>query len=128
MLVYLHRNATRFKSSSCRVSLTWWSPPTPLAWESTKQKFALSCTMTILAALTDEDERTRATLLFRTIGAEPDRQATYQATSVYKATGLDPRHIDPLLVRLAEQNLLLYRAYSRGITLKIEAGLADGTH
>jgi len=83
---------------------------------------------TILAALTDEDERTRATLLFRTIGAEPDRQATYQATSVYKATGLDPRHIDPLLVRLAEQNLLLYRAYSRGITLKIEAGLADGTH
>src|SRR5207247_9036400 len=35
---------------------------------------------------------------------------------------------DPLLVRLAEQDLLLYRAYSRGVTLQVEPVLADGTN
>ena len=51
-------------------------------------------------------------------------KVTYQAATVYKATGLDPRRVDPLLVRLAEHDLLLYRSYSRGVTLKTEAGLA----
>ena len=83
---------------------------------------------TLLATLVDDAERTLAMRLFAAIGASVDHQATYNATSVYKATGLDPRLIDPLLVRLAERDLLLYRAYSRGITLNIAAALADGAN
>jgi ATP-dependent DNA helicase RecQ len=82
----------------------------------------------ILAGIADEAERTLATQLFAAIDAALDHQVTYNAARVYKATGLDPRLIDPLLVRLAERDLLLYRAYSRGITLSIESGLADGTN
>ena len=65
--------------------------------------------------------------LFEVIGAAQDKQATYQAAAVYRQTELDPRSIDPLLVRLAERDLLLYRSYSRGVTLKMEAGLAKRT-
>ncbi len=82
----------------------------------------------ILATLTDDAEYTIAAQLFAAIGASVDHQATYNATSVYKATGLDPRLIDPLLVRLAERDLLLYRAYSRGITLKIANTLTNGAN
>ncbi len=63
--------------------------------------------------------------LFDSIHAAQDRQATYQAVSVYRETGLDPRRIDPLLVRLAGRDLLLYRSYSRGVTLQMEAGVTD---
>ncbi len=83
---------------------------------------------TILDAIADATERTEVATLFDAIGAERDRQTTYQAASVYRATGLDPRRVDPLLVQLAERDLLLYRAYQRGITLTIAAGLIDGTN
>ena len=82
----------------------------------------------ILATLTDDAERTMAAHLFAAIGASVDHQATYSAARVYQESGLDPRLIDPLLVRLAERDLLLYRAYSRGITLQITDALADGVH
>jgi ATP-dependent DNA helicase RecQ len=78
----------------------------------------------ILSSITDTSERHMVATLFGAIGAALDRQVTYQAATVYKATGLDPRRVDPLLVRLAERDLLLYRSYSRGVTLKTEAGLA----
>ena len=51
--------------------------------------------------------------------AAPDRQVTYRAAEIYQESGLDPRLVDPLLIKLAAQELLLYRAYSRGITLRI---------
>src|SRR5437899_1587631 len=51
MVVCLHLNDTRFKSISCRVSLTWLSLPTPSAWVSIKLKFVLCCTMTTRPAL-----------------------------------------------------------------------------
>jgi ATP-dependent DNA helicase RecQ len=82
----------------------------------------------ILNAIPGEDERILAARLFAAIGAVPEHQVTYNASKTYRETGLDPRHIDPLLVRLAERDLLLYRAYSRGITLNIEARLADGAN
>src|SRR6266851_1992134 len=77
----------------------------------------------ILSSITDTSERLMVAALFDATGAALDRQVTYQAATVYKAIGLDPRRVDPLLVRLAERDLLLYRSYSRGVTLKIEAGL-----
>ncbi len=80
---------------------------------------------TILAGLANESERETAVLLFNTIGAKLDKQATYHAARVYRETRLDPRVIDPLLTRLAERDLLLYRPYSRGVTLKIGAELSD---
>jgi ATP-dependent DNA helicase RecQ len=82
----------------------------------------------ILNAIPGEEERTLAARLFTAIGEVPDHQVTYNASKTYRETGLDPRHIDPLLVRLAERDLLLYRAYSRGITLTLEARLADGAN
>jgi len=83
---------------------------------------------TILDAIPDVTERAEIATLFAAIGAERDRQTTYQAVNVYRATGLDPRRVDPLLVQLAERDLLLYRAYQRGITLTIEAKLTDGAN
>ena len=80
----------------------------------------------ILASLEDTTERRVASTLFDAIGAALDRQAKYHAATVYQETRLDPRSIDPLLVRLAERDLLLYRAYSRGVMLHIEPELADG--
>ena len=69
-------------------------------------------------------------LLFTTIGARLDKQATYHAARVYRETGLDPRMIDPLLTRLGERDLLLYRPYSRGMTLKIGGSISgpDESH
>jgi hypothetical protein len=83
---------------------------------------------TILASITDASERQMIAALFDAIHAAQDRQATYQAVSVYRETGLDPRRVDPLLVRLAGRDLLLYRSYSRGVTLTMEAGVADRTN
>src|SRR5438270_1068631 len=82
---------------------------------------------TILSSIADPDERHLAATLFDAISAARDRQAPYRAASVYRETGLDPRRVDPLLVRLAEPDLLLYRSYSRGVTFKMQAGLADRT-
>jgi len=83
---------------------------------------------TILNTLPTEAERATAATLFAAIGAVPDHQATYRATEVYRETGLEPRLIDPLLVQLAERDLLLYRAYSRGITFTLEARVTDDTN
>jgi ATP-dependent DNA helicase RecQ len=79
----------------------------------------------ILSRIADPSERSMAATLFTAIGAAQDRQAPYQAASVYRETGLDPRLVDPLLVRLGANDLLLYRSYSRGVTLKTEEGLAN---
>jgi hypothetical protein len=79
----------------------------------------------ILARLADPSEREHAAAVFAALGAELDRQVAYQAASVYSATGLDPRVLDPLLVGLAERDLLLYRPYSRGTTISLAAGLTD---
>src|SRR6185437_12307367 len=54
-------------------------------------------------------------------GAEQDYQAKYQAARLYDETGLDPRGVDALLNQLAASNLLLYRPFSRGITLRVDA-------
>lgn len=74
---------------------------------------------TIVSALEDASEQDLARRLLIALDAEPDRQITYQAAKVYQETGIDPRQVDPLLVRLAERDLLLYRAYSRGITYQL---------
>jgi hypothetical protein len=42
------------------------------------------------------------------------------------AAGIDPRVAEPLLIRLAEGERLLYRPYSRGVTLAT-SGLDDPT-
>jgi ATP-dependent DNA helicase RecQ len=83
---------------------------------------------TILADLPNESERETAALLFTTIGARLDKQATYHAARVYKETRSDPRMVDPLLTRLAERDLLLYRPYSRGVTLRMGVELSDLTN
>jgi ATP-dependent DNA helicase RecQ len=70
-------------------------------------------------------ERVLAAQLFEAMGAAQDRQAFYNAAQVYERTGIDPRAVDPLLVRLAERDLLLYRSYNRGITLTLDARLSD---
>ena len=75
---------------------------------------------TILDRLSESTERETARGLFSALKAEPDRQVTYRAAEIYEASGIDPRLVDPLLVKLAAEELLLYRAYSRGITLKID--------
>src|SRR2546421_9348793 len=80
---------------------------------------------TILSSIEDPDERHLAATLFDATGAAPDRAPSYRAAAVYREIGLDPRRIDPLLVRLAERDLLLYRSYSRGVTLKTELALAN---
>ena len=83
---------------------------------------------TILSSIADPDERHLAATLFDATGAARDRQAPYRAASVYRETGLDPRRVDPLLVRLAERDLLLYRSYSRGVTLRTGPELAKGAN
>jgi ATP-dependent DNA helicase RecQ len=78
---------------------------------------------TILSRLDDGEERERVRRLLVALKAEPERQVTYRAAEVYAQSGLDPRQIDPLLVKLAAQELLLYRAYSRGITYTIDESI-----
>ncbi len=79
----------------------------------------------ILAQVADPAGRERTAVLFTVLGAELDRQVPYQAVSVYRAAGHDPRAVDPLLVGLAERDLLLYRPFSRGTTLFLDSRLAD---
>ncbi|HEY7127246.1 MAG TPA: RecQ family ATP-dependent DNA helicase [Ktedonobacterales bacterium] len=74
---------------------------------------------TVLATLSNPAELADA--LFRQTGAQQDYQAKYHAARFYDETGLDPRGVDALLNRLAANNLLLYRPFSRGITLRIDA-------
>ncbi len=78
----------------------------------------------VLDALPDV-ERALAARLFDALEAAQDRQVSYRAAQVYEQTGIDPRAIDPLLVRLAERDLLLYRSYNRGMTLTLDARLSD---
>src|SRR5260370_34382856 len=58
--------------------------------------------------------------LLSALKGEHDRQVSSRAAEIYESSGIDPRLVDPLLIELAAQELLLYRAYSRGITLKID--------
>jgi ATP-dependent DNA helicase RecQ len=81
----------------------------------------------VLEALENEQERAIVATLFNALGAEQDRQVTYRVLDLYQATGIDPRLVDPLMVRLGERELLLYRAYSRGMTLRLAPGLQDWT-
>jgi hypothetical protein len=82
----------------------------------------------VLAAISDAGERALSATLFDALGAEQDRLVFYRAAQIYEQTGIDPRSIDPLLVRLAERDLLLYRSYNRGITLTLNAQLADAAY
>jgi ATP-dependent DNA helicase RecQ len=75
---------------------------------------------TILDNLGNAEERALARAIFELTGADIDRQGKYRALAFYAATGLDPRKVDPLLNRLAEQEWLLYRPYARGITLGVD--------
>ena len=79
----------------------------------------------VLAALADAAERSIAETLLRTLGAAQDYQVAYRAGQLYEDTGIDPRAVDPILVKLAERDMLLYRSYSRGITLTLRPGLTD---
>ena len=79
----------------------------------------------VLASLSDPAEREQAAAIFVALGATVDRQVSYDALEVHRQMGLDPRSIDKLLVGLAERDLLLYRPYSRGITLELKPDLAD---
>ncbi len=81
----------------------------------------------ILEGVADDMERDLAERLFAAIGASEERQVPYDAVQVYEATSIDPRAVDPLLVRLAEREMLLYRPYHRGVTLRLDAGLNDVT-
>jgi hypothetical protein len=78
-----------------------------------------------LSRLTDAHEYALAQALFAWAGASADHQVSYRAAAFSKETGRDPRAVDPLLNRLAERDLLLYRPYSRGVTIHIEPTLAD---
>ncbi len=82
----------------------------------------------VLSALQDTSERTIASNVFATLGAAQDQQVSYRAAQVYEQTGIDPRVVDPILVKLAERDMLLYRAYNRGITLLLGDKLSDTTY
>src|SRR5207244_1303540 len=75
----------------------------------------------ILHDLADEAERELARLLFVYLGAASERQVSYRADTFHAATGRDPREVDPLLNRLAGQEWLIYRPFSRGMTVRGEA-------
>ncbi len=74
--------------------------------------------------LPDGTERVLAAALLDHLSASPERQVTYQAAEFYRATGMDPRAVDPLLATLAQQEMLLYRPYLRGMTLIVSPDLA----
>lgn len=73
----------------------------------------------------DGAERDLAQVLFAHVGATLDHQVMYHAVDFTSVTGYDPRAVDPLLVRLVQQELLLYRPFKRGITLRLEPALQD---
>jgi ATP-dependent DNA helicase RecQ len=73
---------------------------------------------TLLSSITDPAERALAAALLTFLGAAADRQVTYHADDFHRATGHDPRRVDPLLNRLAAQEQLIYRPYSRGLTVR----------
>ena len=79
----------------------------------------------VLSTLVDAPERDTAETLLRALGAAQDYQVPYRAAQVYEDTSIDPRSVDPILVKLAERDMLLYRSYSRGITLTLASGLSD---
>lgn len=78
----------------------------------------------ILAQL-DGADRQLAQALLAHIGATRDHQVMYHAVDFTRATQCDPRSVDPLLVRLAGQDLLLYRPFKRGMTFLLEPALQD---
>lgn len=81
----------------------------------------------IVQRLSDPQDQTNAAALLAALGATAERQVPYQATMVYAATKVDPRVAEALLVRLAQQDLLIYRPYNRGVLLRLTAALSDET-
>jgi ATP-dependent DNA helicase RecQ len=79
----------------------------------------------ILHTLTDPDDRDLARELFGWLGADADRLVTYRAEPFHRATHRDPRCVDPLLNRLAEQEQVIYRPFARGMTVEPCSGLLD---
>ena len=78
-----------------------------------------------ISVLDNEQERVVAEALLKALRAEPNRIVTYRASEVYPTAGIDPRIIDSLLVKLTERQVLLYRAYSRGINLRLSSLLQN---
>lgn len=79
----------------------------------------------ILAGIGDAAEHATVAALFAELAAGPDRQIPYRAAAVYRSAGLDPRVLDPVLVRLGAREDLIYRPYRRGITVTLEPALAE---
>ena len=79
----------------------------------------------ILDGLTDASERALAAALWADLGATLERQVYYRAARFHAGTGHDPRGVDPMLVRLAEREKLIFRPYSRGVTLEADPGIND---
>jgi len=79
----------------------------------------------ILAGLADAGERDLARDLFSSLGAAADRLVAYRAADFHRRTGRDPRHVDPVLNRLAGQEQLIYRPYARGMTVRPLPGLQE---
>lgn len=79
----------------------------------------------VLATLSDPTERSLLQQLFTFTSAAKDVTVRYQALAFYAATSHDPRQLDALLNRLAGQDLLIYRAFSRGLSLRLTSSLAD---
>jgi len=80
---------------------------------------------TILEALQETEDRALAAALLTQTGVTTDHTAIYQAVVFYEATGHDPRRVDPLLNRLAAQELVLYRPFTRAMTFTVHANLAN---
>jgi ATP-dependent DNA helicase RecQ len=79
----------------------------------------------VILAHLDGSDRGLAQTLFAHVGATRDHQVMYHAVGFSRITGCDPRAVDPLLVRLAGQELLLYRPFKRGMTFQLEPALQD---
>jgi ATP-dependent DNA helicase RecQ len=79
---------------------------------------------TILERLPEPDDRDLAAALLAYTGATTEHTATYQAGAFYETTGRDPRLVDPLLNRLAAQELVLYRPFTRAMTFTVDPDLA----
>jgi ATP-dependent DNA helicase RecQ len=82
----------------------------------------------IVSTLDDASERSLVAALFAAIGATTGRQYAYHAAEYVRVTSHDPRALEPLLVRLAERDLLLYRPYRRGITVYLTPALSDDSN
>lgn len=81
----------------------------------------------ILNAVHDGSERELMSQILTHTGASEHQTGKYSAAAFLRDSGLDPRRVDPLLNTLAGRDLLLYRPYSRGVTLTTDPALKDST-